>query len=112
MVSGKAIRVDEANRRLAQGEAARLGECGLVVRIWMCRLQPAADSETEGAVCVKTSGKSFGADARAVTAELRRSFSRRNRGNRPPHNPQPQHAGFFRKFLDSVTIEQVTAGHS
>jgi hypothetical protein len=58
---------------------------------------------------VKTSGKSFGADARAVTAELRRSFSRRNRGNRPPHNPQPQHAGFFRRFLGVIAARNAFA---
>src|SRR6476660_5560630 len=102
MVSGKAIRVDEANRRLAQGEAARLGECGLVVRIWMCRLQPAADSETEGAVCVKTSGKSFGADARAVTAGITPLFFPQK--SRKPAAAQPTATArwFFPQVLRAV----------
>src|SRR5688572_17955211 len=36
----------------AQGGAARLGQGRVAVCVYMCRLQPATDSKTEGAVCV------------------------------------------------------------
>ena len=56
VAGGESVRMDEADRRAAESETARLGESGVAVRVYLCRLQPAADSETAGAVCMRATG--------------------------------------------------------
>src|SRR5579859_1988901 len=53
MAGGEALRVDETDWRSAQGETARLGQGGVAVCVYVCRLQPAANSKAESAVCVR-----------------------------------------------------------
>ena len=56
-MGGETIRMVEADWAPEEGETARAGEGGLVVRVQLCRLQPDPDPETAGAERMKQLAK-------------------------------------------------------
>lgn len=66
----------EANRATQEGETARVGEGGLVVRVQLRDIQPTPHTEVAGAVCMSATRGLAAASKRRITGPFGSEFAR------------------------------------